>query len=246
MYTLLIALALGLVAGAVWTLLGLWKTWAFGIVLGLIVFIVSFILISRRFGKKIQPVFEQVQKQIQAGKMQLALKTLEDLLAMSRWQIMLKGQINAQIGSLAFTMGDEGKALAYLSKSSPRVADARLFLASIYYRRKNFDKAREVLETAIRYNKKQVLLYNVYAYLLNKQGKREEAIEQLLRCLKVEKDNESTKDNLLRLQNNKKMNMKRFGMSWYSLQFEKLPASMRQSQGMARGGFRQKKRGRKR
>ena len=111
MYTLLIALALGLVAGAVWTLLGLWKTWAFGIVLGLIVFIVSFILISRRFGKKIQPVFEQVQKQIQAGKMQLALKTLEDLLAMSRWQIMLKGQINAQIGSLAFTMGDEGKAL---------------------------------------------------------------------------------------------------------------------------------------
>ena len=246
MYTLLIALALGLVAGAVWTLLGLWKTWAFGIVLGLIVFIVSFILISRRFGKKIQPVFEQVQKQIQAGKMQLALKTLEDLLAMSRWQIMLKGQINAQIGSLAFTMGDEGKALEYLSKSSPRVADARLFLASIYYRRKNFDKAREVLETAIRYNKKQVLLYNVYAYLLNKQGKREEAIEQLLRCLKVEKDNESTKDNLLRLQNNKKMNMKRFGMSWYSLQLEKLPASMRQSQGMSRSGFRQGKRGRKR
>ena len=246
MYTLLIALALGLVAGAVWTLLGLWKTWAFGIVLGLIVFIVSFILISRRFGKKIQPVFEQVQKQIQAGKMQLALKTLEDLLAMSRWQIMLKGQINAQIGSLAFTMGDEGKALEYLSKSSPRVADARLFLASIYYRRKNFDKAREVLETAIRYNKKQVLLYNVYAYLLNKQGKREEAIEQLLRCLKVEKDNESTKDNLLRLQNNKKMNMKRFGMSWYSLQLEKLPASMRQPQGMSRSGFRRGKRGRKR
>ena len=126
------------------------------------------------------------------------------------------------------------------------MADARLFLASIYYRRKNFDKAREVLETAIRYNKKQVLLYNVYAYLLNKQGKREEAIEQLLRCLKVEKDNESTKDNLLRLQNNKKMNMKRFGMTWYSLQLEKLPVSMRQSQGMGQAGLRQRKRGRKR
>jgi tetratricopeptide (TPR) repeat protein len=230
----------------VWTLLGLWKTWAFGIVLGLTVFVVSFILISRRFGKKIQPIFEQVQKQIQAGKMQLALKTLEDLLAMSRWQIMLKGQINAQIGSLAFTMGDERKALDYLSKSSPRVADARLFLASIYYRRKDFDKAGEVLETAIRYNKKQVLLYNVYAYILNKRGKKDEAIEQLLRCLKVEKDNESTKDNLLRLQNNKKMNMKRFGMTWYSLQLEKLPVSMRQSQGMGQAGLRQRKRGRKR
>ena len=246
MYTILISLAVGVVAGVIWTLLGLWKTWAFGIVLGLTVFVVCFILVSRRVGKKIQPVFEQAQKQIQAGKMQLGLKTLEDLLPMSRWQIMLKGQINAQIGCLAFTMGDEAKAFDYLSKSSARVAEARLFLASIHYRRKRFAEARETLETAIRYNKKQVLLYNVYAYLLNKEGKRDEAVAQLLRCLKVEKDNESTKDNLLRLQNNKKMNMKRFGMSWYGLQFEKLPASMRQPQGMSRSGFRQGKRGRKR
>jgi len=245
-YTILISMAVGVVAGVIWTLLGLWKTWAFGIVLGLTVFVVCFILVSRRVGKKIQPVFEQAQKQIQAGKMQLGLKTLEDLLPMSRWQIMLKGQINAQIGCLAFSMGDEAKAFGYLSKSSARVAEARLFLASIHYRRKRFAEARETLETAIRHNKKQVLLYNVYAYLLNKEGKRDEAVAQLLRCLKVEKDNESTKDNLLRLQNNKKMNMKRFGMSWYSLQLEKLPASMRQPQGMSRAGFRQGKRGRKR
>ena len=128
MYTVLISLAVGVLAGVIWTLLGLWKTWAFGIVLGLTVFVICFILVSRRFGRKIQPIFEQAQKQIQAGKMQLALKTLEDLLAMSRWQIMLKGQVNAQIGCLAFTTGDEGKALDFLSRSSPRVADARLFL----------------------------------------------------------------------------------------------------------------------
>ena len=38
--------------------------------------------------------------------------------------------------------------------------------------------------------------------------------------------------------------MKRFGMTWYGLQFEKLPASMRQGQQqmMARKGFRQKRR----
>ncbi len=57
----------------------------------------------------------------------------------------------------------------------------------------------------------------------------------------MEKDNESTKDNLRRLQNGKKMNMKKFGFTWYSLQFEKLPASLRQGQGMAaRKGFRQR------
>ena len=62
-------------------------------------------------------------------------------------------------------------------------------------------------------------------------------------ALKIEKNHEHTKDNLLRLKNGKKMNMKKFGMAWYGLQFEKLPASMRQQQApTARKGFRQRRR----
>ena len=133
----------------------------------------------------------------------------------------------------------------FLRGTSPRVADGQLFLASIHYRRKDVAKAREVLEHAVRYNKKQMMIYNVYAWMLAREGDRDGAIEQLLRALKVEKDNEATKDNLHRLQNGKKMNMKRFGMAWFALQFEKLPAAMRQQQaGVGRKGFRQKRRGR--
>jgi len=243
-YTILVALAVGVVAGVVWTLLGLWKTWAFGIVLGLVVFVASFALLSRRLAKRIEPRFEQIQRQVQGGNAQLALKSLEDLLPLSRWQVLLKGQLYAQMGSLCFTMGDEGRALEYLEKASPRLADGQLFLASLHYRRKDTEKAKQVLETAIKYNKKQVILYNVYAWLLNKEGDRDGSIEQLLRCLKVEKSNEATKDNLQRVQNGKKMNMKRFGMTWYGLQFEKLPASLRQGQQVMTGrkGFRQKPR----
>ena len=46
-------------------------------------------------------------------------------------------------------------------------------------------------------------------------------------CLEIEKDNETSKDNLLRLQNNRRMNMKRFGMQWYGLKLEKPPAALR-------------------
>jgi tetratricopeptide (TPR) repeat protein len=244
-YTALVALAVGVLSGLIWTLLGLWKTWAMGIVLGLLVFVATFALLSRRIAKRIEPRFQHIQKQIQAGNVKLALKTLEELLPLSRWQILLKGQLYAQMGSLCFTMGDQTRALEYLNKASPRVADGQLFLASLHYRRRDVAKAREVIETAIRSNKKQMLLYNVHAWLLSREGDREGAIEQLLRGLKVEKDNESTKDNLRRLQNGKKMNMKKFGMAWYGLQFEKLPAAMRQQQAMtARKGFRQKRRGR--
>jgi tetratricopeptide (TPR) repeat protein len=242
LYTILVALGVGAVAGAIWTLLGLWKTWAFGIVLGLTIATIVFIVQSRRTAKKIEPVFEQVQRQVQQGNTKLALHTIEELLPMGKWQVLLTGQLYAQMGSLCFTMGDEKRALEYLQKASPRIADGQLFLASLLYRRKQVEEANRVLDTAIRYNKKQMMLYNVYAWLLNKEGDRAGAIEQLLRALKVESGNEATKDNLQRLQNDKKMNMKRFGMAWYSLQLEKLPASMRQGHAMAgRPGFRQKR-----
>jgi tetratricopeptide (TPR) repeat protein len=243
-YTILVALGVGVVAGAIWTLLGLWKTWAFGIVLGLVLFVTTFALLSRRNAKRIEPVFEQVQRQIQGGNVRLALRTLEELMPFARWQILLKGQLHAQMGSLCFTTGDEARALEHLQQASPRLADGQLFLASLRYRRGDVDEAKKILETAIGYNKKQVMLYHVYAWLLQKEGDRDGAIAQLLRGLKVEKSNESTKDNLERVQNGKKMNMKRFGMSWYGLQFEKLPAAMRQGGQpmMGRKGFRQKPR----
>ncbi len=242
MYTILVALGVGAVAGAIWTALGLWKTWAFGIVLGITVALVCFIVLSRRMAKRVEPVFEQVQRQIQQGNTKLALRSLEEMLPLGRWQVLLTGQLHAQMGSLCFTMGEEARALEHLEKASPRLADGQLFLASLYYRKKNVDRAKQVLDTAIKYNKKQVMLYNVYAWILNKEGDREGAIEQLLRCLKVEKNNETTKDNLQRVQNGKKMNMKPFQMSWYSLQLEKLPASLRQGQAMSgRRGFRQKR-----
>ena len=243
-YNILVALGVGLLAGAIWTVLGLWKTWAFGIVLGVTVAVATFAILSRRLAKRIEPRFEQIQRQIQAGNAKLALRSLEELLPVSRWQILLRGQLYAQMGSLCFTMGEDARALEYLEKASPRLSDAQLFLASLHFRRHDASQAKKVLENAIRYNKKQVILYNVYAWLLWKEGDRDGAIAELLRCLKVEKDNETTKDNLQRVQNGKKMNMKKFGMSWYGLQFEKLPAAMRQGQQAMTGrkGFRQKPR----
>ena len=169
MYTIFVALGVGIVVGIIWTLLGLWKTWAFGIVLGLTVFVGAFALLSRRTAKRIEPRFEQIQRQIQGGNTQLALKSLEDMLPMAKWQVLLKGQLYAQLGSLCFTMGDDARALTYLEKASPRLADGQLFLASLHYRKNDSAKAKQILDTAIKYNKKQLILYNVHAWILNKE-----------------------------------------------------------------------------
>ncbi len=244
MYTALISILIGALAGTGWTLLDLWKGWAMGIVLGTVLAATAFLIITRVLSKRVEPLFAQVQKQIQAGATQAAVNSLEDLMPMTRWQILLKGQIHAQIGSLQYSLGNNDKALEHLKKSSRRVADAQLFLAALHFRKKDFDEAKKVMNDAIAFNKKQVMLYNVLAWMMLKQGNKEEALEVLIKGAKADDKSEATKDNLLRVQNGKKINMKRFGMSWYALQLEKPPNSMRQAPpGGGRPGFRQKRRG---
>lgn len=247
MYTALVSLLIGAITGGVWTALGLWKGWAMGIVLLVLVSFLAFFIISRMLARRLEPRFLAAQKQIQAGATKAAVQSLEALLPMARWQIMLKGQIYAQMGCLQYSLGDDKDALVSLNQAARRSSEAQLFLAALHYRRKDIDKARKTVEDAISFNKKQVILYNVLAWILLRQGDRKQAIDALLRSEKADKNSEATKDNLSRLQNGKKMNMKRFGMAWYALKLENPPASMRQQPpGAPRRGFRQKRKGGKR
>ena len=47
MYTIIVSILLGTVIGVVYTVLGLWKTWAMGIILGVLGALAAFVLISR-------------------------------------------------------------------------------------------------------------------------------------------------------------------------------------------------------
>ena len=241
MYTILIAILIGVTSGGIWTALGLWKTWQMGILLTVVVSLLSFVLLSRWMARRIEPQFMAIQKQIQSGQTQLAMSQLESMLSLSRWQVLLMGQIHAQIGLLAYASGDEDRAATHLALSGIRATEARLAFAALEYRRGRKDHAREILDAGIRANKKQILPYHAYAWMLAKDADREAAIKKLLECQKIEKSNESTQDNLSRLQNGKKLSMKRFGIAWFGLQLEKPPAQLRAAQGMAsRKGFRQK------
>lgn len=192
--------------------------------------------------KQLEPKFTQAQKQAQARQFKLAISTLETILPFASWQVMLKSQVHSQIGVFHFADRNEDKALEHLSQGSMRTPDAQLILASIHFKKDNLEKMRTALDMTIKLNKKQILLYNAYAFMLNRKGLNEEAIQVLQNGLKVDPENDTTKDNLLRLQNNKKMNMKPFGMNWYTLQLEKPPLSMMQDQFSGKAGFRQPKR----
>ena len=241
MYTIAISALIGLLAGGVWTALDLWKSWQMGIVLFVLVGFASFILISRALARRIEPRFLAIQKQIQANQIPLAMNQLEGLMPMGRWQILLEGQLHAQLGLLAYATNDTTRAEKHLSKAGYRATEAQVAYAALLYRTNRWPKAREILDFAIRANKKQILPYHVYAWLLLKEGDRNAAIDKLLAAEKIESGNESTKENLGRLQNGKDLSMKRFGMIWFGLQLERPPKAMGTVQVMPfRKGFRQK------
>lgn len=241
MYNIIISSLIAIVVFGL-TLLIPYMHWGFGILIAVVSGFAAMIVLSRRIMKKLEPKFTLAQKQAQARQFKLAIATLEELLPYTPWQVMLKQQIHSQIGVFHYAEKREDEALEHLSKGSVRMPDAQLILASIYFRRDDMEKVKSTIEMAIRFNKKQILLYHAYAFMLSKKNQNEAAIEMIQQALKIDDSNETSKDNLQRLQNNKKMNMKPFGMNWFTLQLEKPPLSMMQDQFSGRPGFRQPKR----
>ncbi len=237
MYTILIAAGIALLAAASGVLTGIWG-WVGAIFIALLVFAIVWVLAARRLMRTLQPRFDRVRKQAEAGQADAAMQSLEELLAMGPWMPGLTGQIHAQLGTLALHNGNEKKAREHLARSSRRSAEGQLVLASLHQRNGDTKAALDVLARAAPFNKSHGLFHNVYAYLLHKADRVDEAIAQLNRLLKKAPDHAIGKDNLLRLQNGQKMDLKPFGREWFALGLERPPASMGELR-TARKGFRQ-------
>lgn len=237
MYSILLSLSLSLLLGFSGVFLDWWH-WAWGIIFTIVFAIVIWILIARSIGKKLQPAMEQVQRQMQAQHLQLAYQSLEDMLPMCKWIPLLKGQLLAQMGMLALHLRQKDKGVQLLEGASLRNADARLMLACIRYRDGEVDRALQVLEITAKIDKKHPLLHNTYAWMLQKAKQEDKAQAVLAAFLKKNANNGPTKENLLRLQNNKRVNMAGFEMHWYSLGLEEPPMTMGQMR-RAPKGFRE-------
>jgi tetratricopeptide (TPR) repeat protein len=237
-YSILLSLFLSLLVGigGIYLFLGYHLFW--GILITIVLAVVIWVLIARRIGKRLQPAMEQVQRQMQQQHFQMAYQSLEDMLPMCKWIPLLKGQLLAQMGMLSLHMGQKDRGVKLLEGASLKNADARLMLACIRYRDKETDRAIQVLELTAKINKKHPLLHNTYAWMLHKAGKNERAQAALATFLKKNDKNAPTKENMLRLQNNKRMSMTTFGDQWYALGLEQPPQAMGQVR-RAPKGFRE-------
>lgn len=235
-YPLLIATGLSLVATLSLIFIPNDRLYFSGPFLGIFVFAGAFFLIARLSGKRVQPFLEAAQRHAQAGKADLAIEAYEGARKLSRWQLFLDRQINTQIGILHYAMGEDEKAAEFLAKGYPKIPQGPLVLGALLYRAGKKDDAKLALTQGIQFNKDSAMLPNLLAWFHEKDGQHEEAVAVLNKTSKVVRANAETSDNLDRLKNGKKMNMKGFGQNWFMLKFE-VPKGM--AQGQVRKGFRQ-------
>ena len=235
MYLILISVTAAVLAGVAVFLVG--GGWFLTGLAAIVAFLLSQLIIGRRLRKRLEPAMQQVRRQVEAGMLRQAVDTLDSLLPLGAWIPLLRPQLHAQIGVLANHLGDRERAMRHLLLASRRSPEAQLLLAALHERAGNLDLMRKSLLRAAPYQKKSPLFHNVHAWLLDRHGDARDAIARLHKFIQKHGD-DASRDNLNRLENGKKMNMKAFGFAWFALGYERPPQSMGQVQ-TARKGFRQ-------
>jgi tetratricopeptide (TPR) repeat protein len=226
MFNLAISLAAGLLVGilvAVTTRLGA----VAAIIPGTVVAVGAYLVLVRRTWKQLEALFDQVQKELQSQKVDRALQIMQSGFKLAPWQFLVAAQLHSNIGILHFVKGDQEAALPHLEKSFTRNWIARAMLGVVRYRSRDLAGMARVFDEAVKANKKEGLLWSVYAWILEKEGRHAEAVALLGRAVAANPSDEKLKASLQALQNDKKLKLgKLYAEQWFQFRLENVPPNL--------------------
>jgi tetratricopeptide (TPR) repeat protein len=226
MLNLAISLAAGLLTGLIVALATRLGAVA-AILPGTVVAVGAYIVLVRRTWKQLEALFDAVQKELQSQRVDRALQILQGGFRLAPWQFLVASQLHSNIGILLFVKGDADASLPHLEKSFTRNWIARAMLGVARYRARDLATATKIFEAAVKVNKKEGLLWQVYAWILEKEGRHEEAIALLGRAVAANPSDEKVKSSLQALQNGKKLKLgKLYAEQWFQFRLEAVPQTM--------------------
>ena len=226
MFNLLISLAAG-VAIALAIRLGTSFGWAGAVVPGAIAVAGLYLVLARRTWKQLEGVFEETQRELQTQRFEKALQVLQAGFRLAPWQFLVASQLHAQIGVLRYVRKEFDEALPHLQKSFSRHWLARAMLGALLWRRKDLAGMERTFLEAEKNNKKEGLVWCTHAWLLDKEGRHEEAVKVLGKGAAQNPSDEKLKSALQALQNDKKLKLgKLYGEQWFQFHLEAVPPQM--------------------
>lgn len=227
MYNLLISFSLSVLVTVIFgAVVGL-SYWIASLI-GMVVFTVVYLLLTRHIMKKLGELMEIAQRDLQGGRVEKAVKTLESGYKYGNWQFFIRSQIDAQIGTILYLKRDFSAAFDYLQKGFVRHWMAMGMLGICYMKRNKTGKMIETFDKATAANKGEPLIWNLYAFCLERVGEKEKAVEVMEKGLKKTKGDERLQGNLEALKEGRKMKMKVYGDVWYQFHLEKPGALIKQ------------------
>ena len=253
MYNLLIALGAGLLAFVGFSFLvggGDFRP-LYGLVPALFVLGGAYVYLAKRTLGQMEQLMQRAQQPLQKlqnsrhptqGEQERAIgeavQILKEGYVWEKWQFWSKAQLDGQIGQLLYMVKKFPQSEKYLRNSLKRNWLAQAMLGALYYKKDKVEEMVEVFDAAIKVNKKESLLWNLYAYCLTQKGRQDEAIGILNRALEQMPKDAKTRTNLEALQNHKKMQMRAWNMAWYQFHLETPPAQRVTASQQAVGGRR--------
>jgi tetratricopeptide (TPR) repeat protein len=229
MYNLLLSLAAGAVVATA-IALGTSFGWVAAVFPGLVVTTAVYVYVAYRIRKRLDAVNEVVQRELQARHIEKAIQALQGGFSLAPWQFLVGSQLHASIGMLRYLTDDLDAAVPELEAGMPKGWLARLtyrdwlaraILAAARYRKRDLAGAFALLEEAVKIAPKEGLAWSAYAWILEKEGKHEEAIRVLGRGAAASPADEKLKDSQQALQNGRKLKLwKLYGEQWYQFRLE--------------------------
>jgi tetratricopeptide (TPR) repeat protein len=193
-----------------------------GLALGLVPGIVLAVLLLRRGRKPVEAAMKEIEGHMKNQRFEKAIGALESMRPLARWQPGLGGSIDAQIGMVRYAhMRDFEGARPHLERSHRKVWQAHAMLGAAHFKKERYDEMRAAFERGVSRNKKEAMLWLVYAYCEWKRGARDQAIAVLTRAQKACPSDERIKNQLGALKNGKKVKMPPHDPEWLALHLER-------------------------
>jgi len=223
MINFLISIAVGLV---VFVGFQFFFSWYASILPGVIAFAIVYVVLAQRAMKQVAAISERAQRELQGQRPDRALETFRSGLALGKKQFLVGPLMHANIGMLLYVQKKFDEARPHLEKGYPRNYVSRAMLACYFFKKQDWARMEKEFETAVKYGKKDGLIWSVYAYTLVQSGQKEKALQVLGRGVQRNPSDERLKANLLALQNNKRMKMRAYGPQFYQFHLEPPPPDL--------------------
>jgi tetratricopeptide (TPR) repeat protein len=224
MYNVVIAVGAGVIVFAV--VAALLSPWA-AIVPAVLVVGGAMFFLARRVNRLIEADMAKLPAMLEARQIQEAEAHLRGMQERyGKWQLMLDGQLEAQLGMLDYLQLKFDDALPKLEKGSWRNAHALICVGAIHYRRGRKEQAWEALEKAQNADSKELMGHLVHAVLRAKSGDRDGALAAIATGLEALPDHAQLVQLRNRVANKKKIDVKQLPQTWYQFFPEDLQKQM--------------------